>query len=100
MKNNHHTSTVLAPAGSYVIENEYQQIILEEKIKYDNTNGTGPSPHGRYGQRTIHVKKVGWTGTKGVQVLRACYVIIFFLWVGIFVVFCVQICLDIVMLLP
>jgi len=80
-----HTS--LAPAGSYVIENEYQQIILEEKI---NTSTKA---------RTIQVKNVR-SGNKGLQVLRAVYVIVFFLWVGLFVVFCVQVSLDMVLKLP
>ena len=70
-----------------MIENEYQQIILEEKI---NTSTKA---------RTIQVKNVR-SGNKGLQVIRAVYVIIFFLWVGMFVVFCVQVTLDMILQLP
>jgi hypothetical protein len=89
--NNHHRNktqpALLAPAGSYVIENEYQQIILEEKIDMKTH------------QRTIQVKSVQ-SGNKGLQVLRGVYVIVFFAWVGIFVVFCVQVMLHMVLELP
>jgi hypothetical protein len=89
--NNHHRNktqpALLAPAGSYVIENEYQQIILEEKIDMKTH------------QRTIQVKSVQ-SGNKGLQVLRGVYVIVFFAWVGIFVVFCVQVMLNMVLELP
>ena len=89
--NNHHRNktqpALLAPAGSYVIENEYQQIILEEKIDMKTH------------QRTIQVKSVQ-SGNKGLQVLRGVYVIVFFAWVGIFVVFCVQVMLTMVLELP
>ena len=61
-------ASMLASAGSYVIENEYQQIILEEKIDIKTH------------QRTIQVKSVQ-SGNKGLQVLRGVYVIVFFLWV-------------------
>jgi hypothetical protein len=89
--NNHHRNktqpALLAPAGSYVIENEYQQIILEERIDMKTH------------QRTIQVKSVQ-SGNKGLQVLRGVYVIVFFAWVGIFVVFCVQVMLNMVLELP
>ena len=70
-----------------MIENEYQQIILEEKIDTSTK------------ARTIQVKNVR-SGNKGLQVIRAVYVIMFFLWVGIFVVFCVQVTLDMILQLP
>ena len=68
VNNDNRNCKQLASAGSYVIENEYQQIILEEKIDIKTH------------QRTIQVKSVQ-SGNKGLQVLRGVYVIVFFLWV-------------------
>lgn len=71
-------------AGTRVIENESNQIILEER--YDP--GTK--------SRTIEVKRVR-SSTKGVLVLRALYTIVCALWVGIFLVVAIQVMLSLVL---
>mmetsp|Transcript_9694 Transcript_9694/g.23480 ORF Transcript_9694/g.23480 Transcript_9694/m.23480 type:complete len:1031 (+) Transcript_9694:136-3228(+) len=74
-------------AGTYVIENEHQQIILQEEIDL----GTR--------KRVIQVKNVQ-SGHKGLQLLRFHYSVIFFVWTGVYVVFCLNIFLDLVLELP
>ncbi len=71
-------------SGSRVIENESNQIILEERYE-PLTNS-----------RIIEVKRVR-SSTKGVRVLRAVYTIVCALWVGIFLVFAIQVILSLVL---
>lgn len=71
-------------SGSRVVENEESQIVLEER--YDPATRA----------RTIEVRRVR-SGTKGLQILRAVYTTMCLLWVGIFVVFCVQMLLVMVL---
>lgn len=71
-------------AGSRVIENETNQMILEEH--YDPTSGA----------RTIELKRVNGA-SKGLNLLRGIYTIVCFLWVGIFLAFCFQILLNLVL---
>jgi hypothetical protein len=77
--------------GVHVIENEDVQFILEER----NTLAVGHSGVPQQ-QRTIQIKRVRST-TKGLQLLRGLYTIICVLFVGIFLAFCIQLLLNLVL---
>jgi hypothetical protein len=77
--------------GCHVIENESHQIILEERLHIHHQKGGHAVP-----KRTIQIKRVRST-TKGLQLLRALYTVVCTLFVGLFLAFCVQIILNLVL---
>jgi hypothetical protein len=83
-KNKSSSSSSDRQHGVHVIENEDVQFILEEK----HLRGVA--------RRTIQIKWVRST-SKGLHFLRALYTIVCVLFVGIFLAFCIQVTLNIVL---
>ena len=80
--------------GCFVIENENNQIVIEERLHVTGESPDGTEPPST--KRSIQIKRVR-SSSKGLQLLRALYTIVCILYAGIFLAFAVQLTLNIVL---